>query len=280
MKNCNLTVKKCTLESVDSILELQDKVLDEIVGDKTILRRNSREMFELCVQEPNLSLGLYDGEELVGISVMFDGAGTDEDLSHGLEQFEVSNSVNLKLVMVRRDYQGLKYQRNMAWVLEKIAVSRGYEYFIATVAPHNHYSRDNCIASGFQYDHTAVKYGGATRDVLVKKLAAGEKAQELTAKAKTLEGSKDRDVVRNCIDLETCYQTDLSLATFGDVLEYADEAGEHYFGLCLQGDEKEVLISDPEKKCQMIKPVSEEIGSLKLVGVWMCPLEAKRESDR
>lgn len=273
MKNSDLELRRCSVKDVDEIMVLQDQVLSEIEGDKSILRRNDAAMFEQCMKEPHLSMGLYDGEELVGICILYDGRGDDEDLSIGLERFTATCSINLKLIMIRKKYQGMGFQRGMIWISEKIACARGYEYFCATVSPINKYSRNNCLASGFQYDHTAVKYGGADRDVLVKKLGGAEAAAEVIQRAKALEGSSRKGAVIEGIDLEKCYRGSIELATTGDVIAFENaDTGEITYGLYLLQEQPGVLLFDAKKQCLAITAYEEAANNLRVKQVWINPI--------
>lgn len=180
----NLIIKKLSKEHVDRILQLQEQIFHDLGQNTSILRRNTQDMFENCVEEPNLSLGMFDADQLIGIAIMVDAAGSEEDLSLHLEREYVFplKSINLKLIMVRKEYYGIGFQRTMMNILEKEAYKRGYNLICATVSPHNLYSKNNLLRYGFIVDHTEEKYGGLVRDVCVKKIEKSEEMKHIGEK--------------------------------------------------------------------------------------------------
>ena len=83
-------LKQLTESEVDSIMAFQKEIIEGLT-DKTLLRKNTREMFQQCVRKPNYTLGVYEGEVWAALGILFDGSGTEEDLSVGLTKFQVKN---------------------------------------------------------------------------------------------------------------------------------------------------------------------------------------------
>ena len=164
-------LRLCTPKDIDRIMELQKDIFAGL-NDREILRENSREMLLSCLEAPHFTIGIFDREQvLAALAVLYDGRGSEEDLSLGLVNHKVSVPANFKLVLVRKEYRGRGYQRLLMGMLEKYAVSRGFTHLCATVSPKNLHSKANMQAMGYEYDHTQEKYGGVVRDVFVKNIA-------------------------------------------------------------------------------------------------------------
>lgn len=160
-----LSLRICDINDISKIMKLQDEVIDSL-EDKSLLRHNEQEMFLSCLKYPNLSLGIFDDEELVALSIFVDARGTDEDLSLNLKKNQVEKCGNYKLVMVKKGYRG-GVQKYIFNYLLYYAKKQGFSHLAVTVAPENSYSLDNILSLGFKVDHEAIKYGGNRRYVCV-----------------------------------------------------------------------------------------------------------------
>lgn len=160
-----LKLKICDKNDINNIMELQREVIDSL-DDKSLLRNNQQEMFLSCLDYPNLTLGLYDKEKLVALSIFVDARGTDEDLSVDLKKCQVEKCGNYKLIMVRKEYRG-GLQKYLFSYLLYYANKLGFSHLAVTVSPDNEYSLKNILSSGFEIDHEAIKYGGNRRYVCV-----------------------------------------------------------------------------------------------------------------
>ena len=165
-----LTYRELNAEDIDLVMELQDKIIESL-EDSDILRKNDRELMLASISGRGISMGVFapgDEKHLIALSIMVDAKGTSEDLSVGLERHSVTVPINLKSVMVLPEYRGNGLQRHLMVKLEGWAREQGYTHSCVSIHPKNKFSMNNAIAMGYEYDHTAVKYGGLTRDILVK----------------------------------------------------------------------------------------------------------------
>lgn len=176
-KNPDLYLRECGPEDVPQILALQKQVIDAL-EDKNLLRKNTREMFERCVQPPHYTLGVYDGSDMVAVSILYDPQGDEEDLSKNLRCHTVEKGANYKLALVSPQYRGRGLQRKMLYFLEKYAYHTGYTHLCTTVSPDNLYSMRNVLACDYEKDHEAIKYGGLKRIVLCKNIKEAYEAKE------------------------------------------------------------------------------------------------------
>ena len=167
MKEKGLLFKDLTVNDVDAIMVLQDEIF-ETLENPDLLRRNTREMFELCVQEPNWTFGAFDPdspEHLVGVAIMFDPGDSDESLTDHLVRHTLKHAINAKLAMILPKFRGRGFEKTVLIMMKERAERRGYDGLCATVSPQNIHSRESIIACGFEYDHTQKKYGGMEREV-------------------------------------------------------------------------------------------------------------------
>ena len=163
-----LNFRECNEQNIDEILHLQDRVIASL-PDKSLLRKNTVEMFCECVKSPNYSVGVWHEDTLVGIAILYYPADESEDLSHLLVSAvdTTVKSANYKLCMVDKNYRGNGLQVFLGEMLESRAKETGVKMLCATVSPDNEYSRNNMLKLGFSIDSRHEKYG-SIRDVFYK----------------------------------------------------------------------------------------------------------------
>lgn len=164
-----MDIRKCNLSDFQSVVDLNETIYAAL-PDQSVLRHNSPEMIASCLEEPNVTLGIWDGELLVAIGMLYVPQCLEEDHFHDLEREGNYKSANQKLFLVREGYRGLGLQRQLIREVEKIAMSRGYNLLCTTVAPNNTFSINNFLAEGYMYAKTEQKYGGLVRNLYYKKL--------------------------------------------------------------------------------------------------------------
>lgn len=164
-----MDIRKCNLSDFQSVVDLNETIYAAL-PDQSVLRHNSPEMIASCLEEPNVTLGIWDGELLVAIGMLYVPQCIEEDHFHDLELEGNYKSANQKLFLVREGYRGLGLQRQLIREVEKIALSRGYNLLCTTVAPNNTFSINNFLAEGYVYAKTEQKYGGLVRNLYYKKL--------------------------------------------------------------------------------------------------------------
>ena len=163
-----LTFRACNDENIDEILDLQDRVIASL-PDKSLLRKNTVEMFGECVTAPNYSVGVWHEKTLVGIGILYFAKDETEDLSQlliGVENSTVK-SANYKLCMVDKNYRGNGLQVRLGKMLEDRAKECGVKLLCSTVSPDNEYSRNNMLKLGYTINSRHEKYG-SVRDLFYK----------------------------------------------------------------------------------------------------------------
>ena len=162
-----MEIRKCQSSDLQSIIELNETIYASL-HDKSILRHNSPEMIASCLEEPNVTLGTWDGNLLVAIGMLYVPQCLEEDHFHDLGLQGSFKSANQKLFLVREGYRGLGLQRQLIREVEQIAVNRGYNLLCTTVAPNNTFSINNFLKEGYIYAKTEEKYGGLMRNLYYK----------------------------------------------------------------------------------------------------------------
>ena len=164
-----MQLRICQSSDFQDIVDLNETVYAAL-PDKSVLRHNSPEMIASCLEEPNVTLGIWDDDLLVAIGMLYVPQCVEEDHFHDLDLHGDYKSANQKLFLVRGGYRGLGLQRKLIREVEKIALARGYNLLCTTVAPNNDFSINNFLKEGYRYAKTEMKYGGLVRNLYYKVL--------------------------------------------------------------------------------------------------------------
>jgi GNAT superfamily N-acetyltransferase len=164
-----MQLRQCQPADLQVIIDLNEAIYAAL-PDKSVLRHNSPEMIASCLEEPNVTLGVWDGDLLVAIGMLYVPQCIEEDHFHDLDLQGDYKSANQKLFLVRDRYRGLGLQRTLIREVEKTAIARGYNLLCTTVAPNNDFSINNFLKEGYVYAKTEMKYGGLVRNLYYKVL--------------------------------------------------------------------------------------------------------------
>lgn len=164
-----MQLRQCQPTDLQVIIDLNEAIYAAL-PDKSVLRHNSPEMIASCLEEPNVTLGVWDGDLLVAIGMLYVPQCIEEDHFHDLDLQGDYKSANQKLFLVRDRYRGLGLQRRLIREVEKTAAARGYNLLCTTVAPNNDFSINNFLKEGYVYAKTEMKYGGLVRNLYYKVL--------------------------------------------------------------------------------------------------------------
>lgn len=164
-----MEIRKCQSSDLQYIIELNETIYADL-PDKGMLRHNSPEMLASCLEEPNVTLGVWDDDLLVAIGMLYVPPCPEEDHFHDLGLQGDFRSANQKLFLVREGYRGLGLQRQLIREVEQVAMKRGYNLLCTTVAPNNAFSINNFLKEGYIYAKTEEKYGGLVRNLYYKKV--------------------------------------------------------------------------------------------------------------
>ena len=162
-----MELRRCRPSDLQAVIDLNETVYAAL-PDKSVLRHNSSEMIASCLEEPNVTLGIWDGNLLVAIGMLYVPQCIEEDHFHDLGLQGDFRSANQKLFLVRNGYRGQGLQRKLIREVEKIAIERGFNLLCTTVAPNNAFSINNFLIEGYVYAKTEMKYGGLERNLYYK----------------------------------------------------------------------------------------------------------------
>ena len=162
-----MELRRCQTSDLQAIIDLNEAIYAAL-PDKSVLRHNSPEMIASCLEEPNVTLGIWDGSVLVAIGMLYVPLCLEEDHFHDLDLQGDYKSANQKLFLVRESYRGQGLQRRLIREVEKVAVARGFNLLCTTVAPNNDFSINNFLKEGYVYAKTEEKYGGLVRNLYYK----------------------------------------------------------------------------------------------------------------
>ena len=164
-----MQLRPCQLSDLQAVIDLNEAIYSAL-PDKSILRHNSPEMIASCMEEPNVTLGIWEGDMLIAIGMLYVPQCIEEDHFHDLGLEGEYKSANQKLFLVREGYRGLGLQRKLIREVEKVAMARDYNLLCTTVAPNNDFSINNFLKEGYVYAKTEKKYGGLVRNLYYKVL--------------------------------------------------------------------------------------------------------------
>lgn len=162
-----MELHRCNLSDFEAVVELNETVYNAL-PDPSVLRHNSSEMIASCLEEPNVTLGVWDNDLLIAIGMLYVPQSIEEDHFHDLGLQGDFHSANQKLFLVRDGYRGMGLQRQLIREVEKIAVERGFNLLCTTVAPKNTFSINNFLKEGYVYAKAEKKYGGLMRNLYYK----------------------------------------------------------------------------------------------------------------
>ena len=164
-----MQLRPCQPSDLQAVIDLNETIYSAL-PDKSILRHNAPEMIASCLAEPNVTLGIWEGDILIAVGMLYVPQCIEEDHFHDLGLEGEYKSANQKLFLVREWYRGLGLQRKLIREVEKIAIARGYNLLCTTVAPNNGFSINNFLKEGYVYAKTEEKYGGLVRNLYYKVL--------------------------------------------------------------------------------------------------------------
>lgn len=166
-----LQFKKLDATAIPALLEIQEETFAYANGNTDFLRRNTAETLAVCFTEPSAVLGVFYEDSLIAFGILHVAGTTKENLAYDVEEIKnVTDSANVKLIIVRPQFRGNGIQRMLIDRLQNIAKETGHAWICATVAPDNVWSLNNFLKCGLREIKILEKYGGMKRTLLCKKI--------------------------------------------------------------------------------------------------------------
>lgn len=164
----NLLIRECTIDDLDSIMELQSKICAGMNEPDWFVATSREENF-LFLTPPNTILGIYDAEKLIAFGSLaipeMDSSNLGWDLEWPTEK--VLRCATLDTIVVDSAYRGLGLQRKLI----QLCVGHARKIMpdcivLTTICPDNIYSLRNALAEGFEVLMRKIKYTGVDRYIL------------------------------------------------------------------------------------------------------------------
>lgn len=154
-------IQRLSLSDLPQVLALETLVLDNLPRPD-LLRRNTAQMWQSCLQAPHVALGDVVDNELVAVAVLYIPAkGDAEDLAQYLSTFNALDykSANYKICLVHPQFRGHGRQQQLGRLLEDAALQLGVNLLCSTVSPYNTASILSLQKLGYIADSSLTKYG-------------------------------------------------------------------------------------------------------------------------
>ncbi|MFI3260294.1 MAG: GNAT family N-acetyltransferase [bacterium] len=168
----NILIKKCNLDNLDSIYELQQIVVD--------MFREEEKGYYLPFSKEDLEKVLLDSKEYGEIHASFYEnkmigwvfLSVHKDIEKLLEHIPhiTGQSGDIDGVMVHPDYRGNNIQTMLLEYIFEIAKNKDIENILAEITIGNTYSFNNIYKLDFKKEGEYFKNNTIQRDILVKKI--------------------------------------------------------------------------------------------------------------
>ena len=191
-RELELTLRLCTMDDLDPVMDLQDRVVRKIASDmraeKPDPEHDSARHFHgqdmrsagLFISDPreeiqyslahDFCVAALDGDRMVGFSLMIaDGEG-EKNLGNvlGYDEERLKTCVNFETTFVDPEYRGFGLQKLFMEIRTREAIRIGASEALTSVSPDNMRSLANIRAAGFVPVKEVVIYYGLKRLILRK----------------------------------------------------------------------------------------------------------------
>ena len=157
----NLVIRHCSEGELTQVMALEAAVLSQLERPD-LLRQNTKEMWASCLRLPHVSIGAWNGTDLVALAVLYiPEEGDGESLAPLLHTIDIKGHrcANFKICLVHPDWRGHHLQVLLGNRLSTEAKARGYDFLCATASPYNAASIKSLLRLGYHVDHKLEKYG-------------------------------------------------------------------------------------------------------------------------
>lgn len=191
-RELELLLRRCTVDDLDAVMALQDRVVAKIASDlraesadpeldnathfhgqdmrsATLFISDPREEIEFSLAN-DFCYGAFDGDLLVGFSLMISGGIGEKNLGNvlGYSEEQLATCVNFETTFVDPEYRGFGLQKLFMKIRTEEALRIGATEALTSVSPDNARSLENARSHGFVPVKEVVIYFGLTRLILRK----------------------------------------------------------------------------------------------------------------
>ena len=168
----NAKYKILDLSYIDKIMELQDRIIEDL-EDKQLYAPTEKEEFIDCIVNDGKIIGYLDeNNELIAMGAYVRKGYSKGNYGYdlGIEGEMLLNIAQVESTVVRSDYRGNGLQRILCEKIEDIAKKDRVKLLTSTASPYNNYSINTFKKLGYEIKKDKLKYGGLRRYVLAKEL--------------------------------------------------------------------------------------------------------------
>lgn len=168
MCSSDFSIRLCTLQELDAIMELQDRICAAI-SHPDLFASTCREENASYLTQPNVIYGVFEQKRLIAYASLAFPKDASDNLGWdlGWNPAEIWHCAKLDTIVVDPAFRGLGLQR----ILIDRCISHTLKQdpdsiLLTTVSPSNIFSLRNVQNKGFQILKRMLKYGGKDRYVL------------------------------------------------------------------------------------------------------------------
>lgn len=173
LANVTMVVKKLSLEHLQDIIAVQQKVMDQIDNESTLQPLTEGE-YAYILKGNGLIIGAFVFDELIALRALLVPKIDEEHLGLdiGLNEQDLSQVIYQEISMVLPKYRGNRIQQTLAKIMmaELMKDNHLFRYICCTVAPFNIPSLKDKFSQGMVIKGLKEKYGNKLRYIFVKDL--------------------------------------------------------------------------------------------------------------
>ena len=194
----DVTIKTLTINDLEAILELQEKVIASLTV-ASFLQPLSEEEFLFILNGNGTMIGAFHEERLIAFRAMLEPEIDEHHLGRdaGLTESELSSVLYSEVTNVDPDYRGNKLQQILGELLLEDIDKKRYRYLFTTVAPFNIASLKDKFALGMHIISLEKKYGNLLRYTLMKDLRGPKQTGTLTVQSDMSDVSKQQSLLED-----------------------------------------------------------------------------------
>ncbi len=168
-----LTIKRCEPAEIDSIMDMQSKIISLIPDKFTYVDTSREDVAESLLHD--ICLGAYNSSKLVGFTILMALRESERHLSHLLDYSEdhKRRCTTNDGTWIDPEYQGYGLQYWFSKEKDLIARQLGAAELLACTSPINHASQRSLRKNGYNVVLKTLLYGGVER-LIFSKTVTGE----------------------------------------------------------------------------------------------------------
>ncbi len=166
----SLKIKRCTLDDLNDIMRIQDKVIAQIPDKFAYVDTSREDVAESLILD--ICIGAYHDTRLVGFTILMSLRNSDRHLSHYLDydndykRYCTTNDGT----WVDPEYQGYGLQFWFSKEKDIIAKRIGAKELLACTSPVNYACQKSLTKNGYKVIAERALYGGYQRLIFSKKV--------------------------------------------------------------------------------------------------------------